>query len=475
MRNKSLIILFFLTISMFSCIKDLSDLNKDPNTAPNANPEEVLTSAIGYLGWMVDGQYNQYSFIWAQYWTWGPGVAIGDIERYVATGSDFNNVWARAYSNALTDLKYVASSSKKAHAGAAKVLQAYIYQGLVDHFGDIPFSESLKGEVVDGSNFKPKFDDDAFIYPELLKILDEGIVLLSNAVDGSMGEEDLIYKGDIASWLKFANSLKLRILLRMSDVKNVSEDVKTLINSGSFISSSSDIALIPFSGESGNENPMFARMEAGVKNFYVGSLTSMNYLTSKDDPRLTSFYAPAINSGTMKGIPQGSIDEQPFTAGVKDYSQMTTKLYASTNPVILMSDWEVWFLRAEAAARYGTTDDETSSFANAVEANFAYLEVDGASDFISLLDYSKSNSLITRLNTIAIQKWISMNGLQDDEGWIETRRFNVFAESIFATPVQSVLQPKVHPSIWLYPDNELTYNPNAPAQRTLTEKVFWDK
>ena len=474
MKNKNLLLIFFLTFFMFSCISDLSDLNKDPDTAPNANPENVFTSATGYLGWIVDGRYNLYSFIWAQYWTWGPGVAIGDIERYVAAGADFDNVWVRCYSNALTDLKFVAASDSKAHAGAAKILQAYIFQGLVDHFGDVPYTEALNGELVDGSNFKPKFDDDAAIYPDLVNVIDEGLALLAQA-DEPMGAEDVIYNGDTDSWIKFGNSLKLRILLRMSDVNDVSAQVKSLIASGTFIESEGDMPLIPFSGESGNENPMYARMESGVKNFYVASNTSMDYLTENNDPRLTAFYAPAINSGTMVGIYQGSIDDEEFTKGVKDYSQMTPALYANDNPAILMSDWEVWFLRNEAAARFGTADDEATAFENAVNANFDYLGVDGAADYIAGLNYSTGETLTSRLNKMAIQKWISMNGLQDDEGWIETRRFNVFASDILVTPRLSVLPAKTHPTIWLYPANELTYNPNAPTQRVLTEKVFWDK
>jgi hypothetical protein len=83
------------------------------------------------------------------------------------------------------------------------------------------------------------------------------------------------------------------------------------------------------------------------------------------------------------------------------------------------------------------------------------------------------------MNLLAIQKWISMNGLQDDEGLIEPRRFNtdanpIFWEQTFVTPILSVLPENVHPSSWLYPADELALNPNAPAQRSVTDKVFWD-
>lgn len=474
-RLKFIIGLFVAMMVMESCSDGLSDLNVNPDKSPNANPEEVLTSSMGYISYVLDAELNRRSFVWAQYWTWGPGVAIGNIERYVSDGSDYNIIWIRLYANALTDLKFVANSNSAAHAGAAKILQGYVYQSLVDHFGDVPFSEALSGELSDGSNFAPKFDDDQEIYSQLIPLIDEGIELLSGASE-PMGSEDLMYDGDTDKWIKFANSLKLRILMRQSGVVDVAEDVRNLVSSGSFIESAQDIAEIRFEGSTGDENPMFARMESGVSNFYVGSNTSMDYLADNSDPRLEALYGLAVNSGTLVGIHQGSIDDEPFTASVDDYSQMTSTLYRNDAPVILMSDWEVWFLRAEAALKFGTSDDDASAFENAVAANFEYLGVANGQQFASSLDYSNSGS---KIDMIAVQKWISMNGLQEDEGWIETRRFDteanpIFSRDIFVKPTLSVLADNQHPSIWLYPANELSLNPNAPAQRDLLQKVFWD-
>jgi hypothetical protein len=472
MKKLKILMFMLLAATLFnSCSEDLADLNVNPDKSPTANPEEVFTSAIGYLAWVVDGQYNHDSFLWAQYWTWGPGVAIGTFERYQREGQDSDNAWIRLYANALTDLDFVSNSENRSLAGASKILTAYIYQGLVDHFGDVPFSEALTGNE---GNFAPKFDDDASIYAALPGMIDEGIAEL--VAGGDMGAEDLVYNGDAASWIKFGNSLKLRILMRQSNVVDVSAEVTALVAAGNFIESAADIADIAFNGTTGDENPMWAWMEQGVKNFYVASNTSMVLLQDMADPRLGAFYALAESSGTYVGIEQGTIDEEPFTASKSDYSQMTDILYAADAPVILMSDWEVWFLRAEAANRFGTADDETSAFETAVAANFDHLDVAGAGAFIAGLDYAGSSD---KMNLLAIQKWISMNGLQDDEGWIETRRFNtdanpIFWEQTFVTPILSVLPENVHPSSWLYPADELALNPNAPAQRSVTDKVFWD-
>ncbi|MEZ4910349.1 MAG: SusD/RagB family nutrient-binding outer membrane lipoprotein [Saprospiraceae bacterium] len=471
-------ILIFLTFTfIMSCSESLPELNIDPNRSTYAEPKTVLSTAQGYMGWTIDGQWNVRSAIWGQYWTWGPGVAIGNIERYVSDGTDYDNGWVRMYTGALADLDYVANSESKSHAGIAKILKAYNFQLLVDHFGDIPFSEALKGGS--SSVFSPNYDEDSEVYSKLIPLIDEGLADLSSGV----GSEDFIYGGNVAKWNKFANSLKLKILMRQSNVKDVSTEVKALISSGTFIEAASDLAAIPFNGTSGSENPMYASFERSLSLFYIASNSSLLYLQETNDPRLSAFYNVAEKTGSFKGIDQGSIDNEPFTNTVEDYSRGSSYAYANDNEVILMSPWEIWFLRAEAAARYGTSDDTESAFNNAILASFNHLGLTSseAADFASTLNYgSASNS--GKIALIAAQKWVSMNGLQEDEGWLESRRMNTPDSPVFHDPVSGLFKKPTlstysagdHPSIWLYPQNEISLNGNSPNQRTLFDRVFWD-
>jgi len=470
------ILIYLVIIASFgflsSCEDSLSDLNIDPDRSPTANPQEVLTAAQGYISWAIDGQFNTRSFTWAQYLTWGPGVAVGEIERYVVDGADFNNVWSRVYANALTDLQFIENSEAEAHAGIAKILKAFLFQKLVDHFGDVPFTEALKGES--DLNFGPVFDDDEAIYQALIPMIDEGIDKIVNA-ENSVGEEDLIFNGDSNQWIKFANSLKLKILMRQSNVNpSVSESVSELVSEGNFIEFAGDITAIPSEDVAGDQNPMWASMENGVGNFYVASNSTFIDLQSDQDPRLDAFYVPAAD-GNHNPIDQGSIDDEPFINTTADYSQMGPQVLGPDKEVILMSDWETWFLRAEAAEKFNTTDDATTAFENALTANLNYLEIeDSVVTVFATRKVSEFGSSGDRVAMIGHQKWISMNGLQESEGWIESRRFNNVNES-FQTPVISELPEGVHPSIWLYPSSEISLNANSPNQRTdVTEKVFWD-
>jgi len=473
----------FLSLTLFfSCSESLEEINIDPNTFPTADEAQVLSAAQGFLGYVVDTDLNYESLLWSQYYTWGIGVSIGNAERFVAEPDDHNGYWTRAYANCLTDLKYNTASSSSEYSGIAKILRAYIFQGLVDHFGDIPFTDANSGAIEDGSILTPSYDSASdVIYPSLITMLDEGIADLS-VTEGLVGDDDLIYSGDTDKWIKFANSLKLRILMRTSEVSPQGAAIQTLISSGTFIETAADMPLIPFSGVSGDQNPMFARAEWGVGMFYFASNATLDVLTSLNDPRDEALYTLATTgtaAGNITGINQGTIDDEPFTNPDSNYSLASSYAYAETNDVVLMSPWEVWFLRAEAAARYATSDNEETALTNAITLNFDYMGVADPATYISTLGYSSASTLDDKLDIIGVQKWIALNGTQEDEGWIEARRFDrpasrIFTEGIWQSPPLSVLDAGLFPASWLYPESERSLNPNALAQRKITDALFWD-
>lgn len=172
------------------------------------------------MGYIVETDLNySESFLWSQYYTWGIGVSIGNEERFVSVAGDFNGYWQRAYANSLADLNSITkNSTSAAYRGIANVLKAYLFQGLVDHFGDVPFTEAVSGAIEDGSILTPNYDSaETVIYPGIITMLDEALSDLALAEAGTVGEDDFIYQGDIAKWIKFANSLKLRVLMRTSE------------------------------------------------------------------------------------------------------------------------------------------------------------------------------------------------------------------------------------------------------------------
>jgi hypothetical protein len=287
----------------------------------------------------------------------------------------------------------------------------------------------------------------------------------------------LIYQGDLDAWMKFANSLKLKLLIRQTEnggPADLAAQIAEVYANGDFIETSAENAQLSWAGAAGSENPFYARLESGLGNFYVLSKTTHDALTNLNDPRIDAFYdLPANGSPDHIFVLNGT---QPAGA-TRDYSTPSAKVYGPALPSIIMSATEVWFYRAEAAQRFGT-ESALNAFTAAVTNSFNDLEVDGVDDYLDEVDFANAPDKIRAIGT---QMWVAMNGTQAMEGWIATRKFDNAGRPMFASPGGFFLSPEtnslgvgVFPSIILYPQTEIDFNPNAPAQNSLTDKVFWD-
>jgi hypothetical protein len=488
MKITKILLMIFGSFFAISCGDQLAELNLDPNksTSGGTGPE-VFVAAQAEYAVSLEAYYNETNALLAQYWAGGPGVALNDAERFFFTPADFNTEWSFANLNALSDLRYVRDNAEPGLANVSEIMSCLIYQNLVDHYGDIPYSEALRGDPEDGGILTPKYDDAKTIYDDLIVRIDAAIAVLSNESgvfseeDLAVGDEDLIYGGDLSKWIALGNSLKLRLLMRQSITDpSVGPDVVELIANGTFIEDEAGLARIPFQGAEGlNQNPMYLRRESGVGQFFVASLSSTDEMENLNDPRASVIYDEAVATETIVGLAQGGVNEIP-NVKPDDFSFPSEVAYGEDKDVILMSHWEVMFLRAEADMRFATADDETLMFNAAVTAHFDYIGADGAETYLSEdVVYDATDPIQAKSNMIGVQKWISMNGLQESEGWIEARRFdvsgdNIFTDGIFITPVRSVFAVGQFPSIRLYPQTELSFNPNTPKGRTLFDKVFWD-
>lgn len=476
-KYKILTAIAIIVLSFSSCEKVL-DINTDPNYLSTATPQLVLPTAQVSVAAIIGNDFNYVGSMWAQYWTGGYGVSSSNLEFYNMQPTDANRGYSLAYSRALTDLNYLVKSGEPRYIGVGKVLSAYMFQVLTDLYGDIPFSEALKGESE--GIVAPKFDKEQDVYAGLLVMIDEGIAELSKPVaDVEIGNEDLYYGGDLTKWIKFANTLKLKILVRSGQYT----EAEALVSSGVQFIGDGDDAKMAYFEASKNTNPMFARFEArqGVGMYYVGAWSSVNELSELSDPRKNKIYniGTAGDSGVLSGEintltnlypPAGLNDNVRFSRPHKDYT------FNVNTPVFLLSSWESKFLQAELIIRQG--GDASALLEEAVQSSFNYYDAGSASAYVAGLGFTGA-SQDDQLNILAIQKWISMNGLQMTEGWLETLRFDrpgnkIFTEGIFTTPSLTTLASGVFPSSFVYPFNEVSYNPNTPKNRKVTDRRFWD-
>ncbi len=199
-----------------------------------------------------------------------------DADQYNMLSNDFDieTAWPGIYA-AIADLDVVinqgTAESRFVYAGIAKIMKAYAFSQMVDVWGDIPFSEynSFKNGVK-----QPKFDDDATIYPKLLTLIDEGIADINNpAVNASKpGNDDLIYKGNTAKWIKAANTIKLKLYTQVRKVQNVTAQVTALLaNPATLINAVDESFLFPYGplGATDDRNPGFSQYFATQRTQHV--------------------------------------------------------------------------------------------------------------------------------------------------------------------------------------------------------------
>jgi hypothetical protein len=225
--------------------KKYLDVNQNLNSPTSVPLSTLLTSAeqrIGSLfaiGSTVGNATGVYTHQLMQYGEWN---------RYGQGGGTFAGTWSTGFS-IMTNLDVIiadaTSTGRFAYAGIAKVLKAYLASMMVDLWGDMPYSEFNKFK--EGIK-QPKFDDDATIYPKLITLINEGIADIQNtAPQAKPGQDDLVYKGDLAKWVKAANTIKLKMYTQVRLVQNVATDVTALLaNPAGLINSQAESFLFPY-------------------------------------------------------------------------------------------------------------------------------------------------------------------------------------------------------------------------------------
>lgn len=475
------IFLFAISFFIFSCSK-FDALNTDPVKPAVATPEQLILSAEKSTSDILynSSVNNRVGMHYAQYWA---ATDKEENSRYILDEGGNSALWS-LYSRSLKDLKDITIINQNApipepvanQNAIAGIIQVWIYHILTDTYGNIPYSEAIGEE-----NATPVYDDAATIYANLIKKLSEYQAAL-DPEKPSYTSGDVIYKGNVTKWKKLANSLILRIAMRMSDVK--ASEAKTAIEAAiknGVIVSSADDALFPYTSQAPNQYPYndFAR---SLVEFVV-SKTMVDFMQSLNDPRLTIYARRAIESQTIIGKPYGLGSQTASDA--QKYSIPGTRVYAPDFPGILMTASEVNFLLAEAAQRGMSTAGTADSFYNAaIKENMKFWNVPdaAATAYINSVPYNSANWK----NSLGTQKWIAMY-MQGLQAWFERVRLNFKkpdGTDLFVAPQAGSLDPNVTwvPSRLTYPvveTNTNATNKEAAAQAiggdTKGTKLWWQK
>lgn len=213
------------------------DINQDPNNPTTAASDLLLSQAQINMAYSLHGVSDN-----AQ----GFAGIIASADNWNLAQSDYNGTWRGIYSNVLKDLEGIIAANEGAtgspqYLGIAQLLKAFVVVNLVDWFGDIPYSEALKGDA-DESIKNPKFDDDKVIYDEMFKLIDAAIANVTNSRRPVAVNGDLFYGGNSARWEKFGNTLKLRMYLntRLVNPAGSKTEIEKLIAGGKLIAAETE-------------------------------------------------------------------------------------------------------------------------------------------------------------------------------------------------------------------------------------------
>jgi hypothetical protein len=463
-----------------SCRKQL-DINQNPNVAREVTPALLLPAAQVEIGSALGVDLNNTGSIWVQHWTQNPSASqYATINRYQPNSSIYDRPWQLLYSDALTDLdqmhRKAVEANLKQYQAIALILKGYTYQLVTDAWGDIPFTEALKGLPEDGGILNPRYDPQEAVYAGIIKMVKDGMASIDETDPNSPSTDDLVYGGDMHEWQLFANTLLLRMYMRLSERSPglAEAGIEELYANGIGFLDEGDDAQINYS--SASQNPLNQEVRRLGQN-QIASATSGDSMNSNADPRRNVVYNA---TGNVIGAQQGlTVSPQGVTYSIPG---LTTGASASasgaTAPVRLLTAYESYFLQAEAEVRgWGDGTNADSLFREGIRVNFRYLDLTTAqaNTYIAGSYWGKlsnaGGTVAQRLRHIITQKWFSMNGLQGFEAWTEWRRTG-FPD--FLTPSIGNATGGVMPARFLYPDNEFSRNSNFPGQRSVTDKVWWD-
>lgn len=497
-KFKYIFILVAVAFLGSSCNDFLSVNEENPNSASNVAPKLVLPACLNSVSQTMNNPRRfEFIYLWHGLWSISAGYSQPqDLVQYRIRNSSYQNAFIELYPVAqnLDVIEKKSTDPKEAnYAAIAKIMKAYIFQNLVDCWGNVPYSEAFQ---TGSGNLKPKYDDQKTIYEDLVVQLDAAMNLIQNAPADATeisSSSDIYYGGNMSLWLKFANTLKLRILLHqvgMADrASYISSAIATTASIGYLGAGEGALNQPGYSVSEGKMNPFYetfynaagTTQSDGVTYYFAGK-DAVDYLSATNDKRLGKFYSPYSGSsyaGNIFGtLPDGLTPAaQTSRLGyIKD--DKGTMVGTPTKAAPILTDFESLFIQAEAAQRGLISGDAKALYESAITQSYLYM---GLTSTAAAAFYTQNTSKVNfdlatnKLELILTEKWLSLNGIAPVEIWTDYRRTGIPTMLHFSPDPNR--ENDIPPVRLLYPQYELNVNnDNVVAVGTIdpfTSKIFW--
>jgi hypothetical protein len=533
MKNNKFLLTALLVASLSfttSCSNDYLDVNDNPNAiqAEDITPELMLPGAISQAYRTQSISMMQFGNLMMNSWAGNSYSFGGPFQREFTLGNVdntfYSNIWAGLYPR-IANFDQIerfpnADHKQDYYIAVAKIMKAYYMQYIVDLYGDAPYSEAFKGQ----DNMTPKYDNDADIYKSLISKLEEANALIdAEHENAEIPTSDIVFNGTMTKWKAFSNTIKLRMLLRMSKVTGDLATYRDLklqtLSSATFIeeevkvnpgySSSNDDQMNPFiltwartAAATQVQNYSLVVASEHIANALEGNVILNNASYTKfsglKDPRrarlftaVTSLDANGNSFTGLKGVRQGAV---PGQAGAPVSNTNTSKLgignFAGSAAVatwgdvidannsrggVLMSQAESNLLQAEAFLRWPaifSTIPAQAKFNTAITSNATWLGASATQMNTYLGAISTRPGLgwtgtdVQKLEAIMTQKWIALTNINPTEMFIEYNR-----TGYPFTPMATTAQHPNKPYRLVYPFSEYAAN-SANVPNVTSSDVF---
>lgn len=485
------------------CKKSYTDINQNPNSPTSAsitadfllpNVQVPMAALLGATG----SNYRTLNHWMGQWVRGGDFGANSEEESYRLTTTFGQGLWNTVY-NILQDVNTMevkaTAANQNFYVGAAKVMKVEGYRQLVDMYNNVPYSEALNL----GNFIQPKYDKGEDIYKDLFIQLDQALIAFNAATPGQSPRTavaDVMFAGNTTNWKKYINTLRLKLILRLSQapgVINVSEQIGKITADG-FLNTSVSASVQPgYILTSGKLNPFYNRYEADENGIETDKFNRANpytfdSLSSNNDLRLRYYYSPAKVplSGVQyrAGSPFGQL---PGTIASDNQSNVAGEGLAKnpTQSQWLLTAMESLFLQAEARARGYLTSGPAAKelFDEGVRASFNFLNVPNATTAANTLltggrrlyTYPVDSTMDKQVQIIIEQKYFSLVGMAPLEIYSDYRRTGF---PVVPLSVRSGAETKI-PVRFPYPQSEYSFNSASVLSQgsinTQTALVFWDR
>ncbi|WP_295730483.1 SusD/RagB family nutrient-binding outer membrane lipoprotein [uncultured Muribaculum sp.] len=460
-------VLLGASLILSGCTDSFDAWNHDPDQADEKDMTKDNLNTGGYFAQMQrgvftvgkdkGGEYQEQQILTADFFAGylanvknAYGVGSTHTDHYYMVDQWCSTPFKLGYTQIMQPWREIckvaeADNSARVARAMATIVKIFAMQRVTDKYGPIPYSRF-------GESAQVSYDSQQEVYNAFFTELDESTQVLSDFVNGggsvNLARYDYVYSGQVAKWLKFANSLRLRLAIRISYVDETrarAEIQKALDASYGYMSSPDDDAVLRQNTSFTFTNPLYEAGQSFKDN--VMSATAECYLVGLGDPRLPFYYLPASETGEYKGMRNGMTNCGGETWAVKT----SLSNFGADSPMPWMRSAETFFILAEAKLRFNLgsrsvmdlyKDGVRASFGSVGASNVeAYLNntsnaaLSEWSDPTSSWNKVSTTSLLTRLSSgwddfadsdtklkrIMLQKWIALYP-DGQEAWSEMRR-----------------------------------------------------